>query len=398
MLYLNTAVILGLFDTGVATARSLARLGIPVEGYDYLPDSAGFRSKYFKAKLSPNPSTHPEGFLELLIADADRNEQKILYPCADEYVFFISRFRDHLSPYYKFLLPDHSIIEVIIDKSRQIQFLQDLNIPVPATYFANSMDNISQIGNSLEFPAFIKPVYIYKWREIFDNKGFIIHNREELLSMCKNIFSHNFQIIIQGIVPGDCTNNYEVSVYVGTDGDIMGELTIRKLRQYPADLGSATLTVSTRNKDVEDLSHKILRDLTWRGFANIEFKYDIRDRTYKFIEVNARVWQQIGHGDVLGINFPLLQYLDLTGIKPEKLTTYGENIKWVDIKSDLLASFQMFLKGTLSVREWINSLKGARDFGLFAADDLRPFLHSIHYGLSIFKLPGFLFRHLLKKK
>jgi D-aspartate ligase len=135
-----------------------------------------------------------------------------------------------------------------------------------------------------------------------------------------------------------------------------------------------------------------------RGFANLEFKYDKRDRTYKFIEVNARIWQQVGHGDVLGINFPLLQYLDLIGMKPKKVNTYRENIKWVDIKTDILASFQMFLKGTLSVREWINSLKGSRDFGLFATDDIIPFIHSVKYGLSIFKVPRFLFRHLFRKK
>ena len=48
--------------------------------------------------------------------------------------------------------------------------------------------------------------------------------------------------------------------------------------------------------------------LNWKGFANVEFKYDPRDDSYKFIEINARVWQQIGLAEALGINFPMLAY------------------------------------------------------------------------------------------
>jgi D-aspartate ligase len=398
MNYNNIAVVLSLFDTGVATARSLGRLGISVEGYDYDHNMPGFRSKYCKAQLSPNPTSDAQGLLKLLLDNADRATPKILYACSDEYVLFISQYRDILQLTYKLLLPDHSLIESIIDKHKQIQLIKNLGIYVPHTYFVDSMDRIHQIIDRFEFPVFLKPIHIHVWRRVFNNKGFKAHNEEELLSVCRNIFSNNLQIIIQEIIPGLCSNNYEVSLYVGTGGNILGEFTIQKLRQYPDDLGFGTLTVSSRNREVEEISRKIIKDLNWRGYANLEFKYDPRDHTYKFIEINARVWQQINHADILGINFPLLQYLDLNDIQPAIVKTYRENIKWMDLKYDVITSFQMILKGKLSFREWINSLKGVRVFGLFAKDDLKPFLYSIKYGFFIFKIPKFLIKFFLERK
>jgi len=58
----------------------------------------------------------------------------------------------------------------------------------------------------------------------------------------------------------------------------------------------------------------------------------------------------------------------------------------------------MFTRGELSLKEWRNSLRRTRVFGLFALDDIKPFFHSIHYGLSIVKLPKFLIKQLLKIK
>lgn len=398
MNYTNTAVVLSLFDTGVAVARCLGRLGIAVEGYDHNPDMPGFRSKYCRARTCPNPSLDPDGLLTMLLAAADHLRPKILYPCSDDYVFFVSRYRDVLQPHFRFLLPEHSTIEIVIDKHRQIKYMKDIGVTVPATHYADSMVSLEQIIDSISFPVFLKPVLGHIWRRVFNFKGFESHNKDDLLSLCRNIFSHNLEFIIQEIIPGDCSNNFETSLYVGTDGNAVGEFTIQKLRQYPKDLGFGTLTVSTTNDEVQKLSRKVIKDLNWRGFANLEFKYDKRDQTYKFIEINARVWQQIEHAAMLGLNFPLFQYLDLIGIKHTAVDTYEKNIKWMDLKHDILTSFQMFTRGELSLKEWRNSLRRTRVFGLFALDDIRPFFYSIHYGLSIIKVPKFLFRHLLKMK
>lgn len=395
--YYHTAVVLSMFDTGVATARCLGRLGISVQGYDYNFSMPGFRSRYCNAKLCPDPTANPEDLLNLLLSETDKNEYRILYPCSDEYVLFVSRFRDELKTKYKFLLPEKSLIESIIDKTKQYNLIKRLGIDVPDTHFVDSIEKIMEIKDTLKYPIFIKPVYGFEWKKIFNNKGFKIHNEDELLSTYREIYLKGLKVIVQEVIQGPCHNNYEVSVYVGTSGDILGEFTIRKLRQYPIGLGFGTLTVNTRNKDVEELSYKIMRELNWRGFANIEFKYDEIDKKYKFIEINARVWQQISHAEKLGLNFPLLQYLNLNHIKTPIIRQYQDNIKWMDLKFDFLSSFEMLLKHEMSLYEWIKSLRGVKALGLFAIDDLKPFLYSIKYGTAIFKFPKYIIKLLSKK-
>jgi predicted ATP-grasp superfamily ATP-dependent carboligase len=166
--------------------------------------------------------------------------------------------------------------------------------------------------------------------------------------------------------------------------------TIKKLRQLPLELGTATLTVSTKNKEAEETVLKIIKMLNWRGFANIEFKFDHRDGKYKLIEINPRIWQQIAHAQKLGINFIMAQYLDLCSKPQPCMVIYEEEIKWINPLDDFIAAIIMLIRGEISILFWIRSLKRIRSYGLFALDDLKPFLHAIKYGAIIFGLPRFL--------
>lgn len=386
------AVVLGLFDTGVATIRCLARHGIAVEGYDYDPDMPGFRSGHCSPELCPNPNTDATGLLRFLLQRGTAGKRKILYPASDDFVLFVSGCRDALSEHYNFNLPPDSLIKKITDKARQYELIEDLGLAVPATLHVNSHDALSGQKDKIKYPVFIKPACGHEWRKHFKVKGFAARDEKELLDICGEIFLHNIPVVIQELIPGPCSNNYEVSLYVDSGGEIAAQFTVQKLRQYPMDFGFGTLTVSVNNREVETLALKIIKGLAWRGFANIEFKYDERDSLYKFIELNARVWQQISHPEALGINFPLLCYYDLTqgAIEHRPLNRYQVNKKWIDLKWDMASSLKAMRGKELTLKSWLGSLKGTKAFGLFAADDIRPFLYSMGYGRVFLKALKFL--------
>jgi predicted ATP-grasp superfamily ATP-dependent carboligase len=145
------------------------------------------------------------------------------------------------------------------------------------------------------------------------------------------------------------------------------------------------MTVSTRNEAVEALAAKILAALGWRGFANIEFKRDPATGRYKFIELNPRVWQQIGQAESLGMNFPLRYYRDLTGGRSGPCPPCRVGVKWMDLKCDVATSLRMIGRGELSVAGWLGSLRRVRCLGLFALDDPLPFVGSIRPGAAVGK-------------
>ena len=62
----NPALILGLFETGLAVGRSLGRHDISVYGFDFKKD-IGFFSKYIQAKICPHPLEQEDEFINFLL-------------------------------------------------------------------------------------------------------------------------------------------------------------------------------------------------------------------------------------------------------------------------------------------------------------------------------------------
>lgn len=389
----RSVAILGLYDTGVAVARALGRRGLKVQGYDADSDLPGFRSRYCRASLCPHPVTAPEELLAALQREAARQPApRVLYACADEYVEFVSRFRDQLQEGYRFVLPPRPLTEAILDKEAQLRLVSEAGVAVPALRVLDDGVDVAGLAGGLRYPVFVKPTRGYQWRAIFKDKGIKVLNPAELVSAWDRIRPHRMRVLVQEIVPGPCTRNVEVSVYADRSGRILASETIRKERQYPSEFGFGTLIDSAHNAEVEGFTATLLRKLGWRGYANVEFKYDDRDARYKFIEVNARLWQHCSHAEWGGVNFPLLQYLELTGQDPACALRTRRNAKWMDLKWDTVSALKMIARHELTVAEWLRSVKGVRTLGLFAADDPRPFLHSIRYGAALFKAPRLLGR------
>jgi len=139
-----------------------------------------------------------------------------------------------------------------------------------------------------------------------------------------------------------------------------------------------------------DIGLRYFRGINYRGIGSAEFKLDEKDNILKLIELNPRLWQQNILSTICGMNFPMVQYLDLTGEQPQSVNGFKKNIKWLNIYMDF-QSFWHYRRGKkLTSLEWIKSLKGVKVLSDFAWDDIKPFLHEFQYGLLLFKLPLFM--------
>jgi predicted ATP-grasp superfamily ATP-dependent carboligase len=99
-----------------------------------------------------------------------------------------------------------------------------------------------------------------------------------------------------------------------------------------------------------------------------------------------------------GINFPLIQYLDLTGQRPAPRREYTEGVKWLDTIADFQAFKQYHERGELTFKDWLKSLWRARVFALFAWDDLLPFLVARKFGLSYGRILEYVIKDFLHRK
>lgn len=396
MVPFSTAFVLSLFDTGLGAIRSLGREGIPVVGLDSNPTMPGFRSKFCVPKLCPDPVHQPEELVQFLRHEGQRlDEPGMLFPASDAFVLFLSRYRNDLSEYFSFILPQSDVLEAIVNKRRQYELAEKVGTPYAPTFYPETIEDIHRIKGEIDYPVIIKPYYGHLWRATFGgvHKGFRVNSPQELEKRFESILPTGLQVAVQSIILGPNTNHYKINVYIGVSGQPLAVFTLRKIRQYPTEFGVGTLVESLYMPELVDLGLAFFQGIGYRGIGSIEFKRDDRDGKLKMIELNPRLWQQNALATKCGINFPLIQYLDLNGCPPNRPVRFVEGIKWVDIMSDFQAFWDYHRQGRLSLLEWLTSLYGTTTFSSFALDDPVPFLRKNEGGAKLLRLPMYLMRH-----
>lgn len=366
------AIVLGLFDTGLAAARSLGRAGVAVRGFDYQPQ-AGFRSRYGIHERVPNPMEEPGALLDLLIARAQTfDAPPVLYPTSDAFVAFASDHRDALESHLLHALPSPEAVAIGLDKWRQHQVASQAGIPVAGTCLPESVEEGLAAAGELGYPVVVKPLAGHVWRHRYTaDKAVRAEHPDALQRLLEQALEQGLPVIVQGLVQGPNTSHFKVCGYFAGDGEARALVGMRKIRQYPTDFGVGSLMESAEDPELGELGLRLFRALDWRGPGSIEFKRDQRDGEWKLIELNPRLWQQHGLAARCGVDFVEVQYRDRTG-QAARESTYRLGVRWLDGLQDFRSAREHRRAGRLGFRQWLGSLRGVREFALFAPDDLRP--------------------------
>ena len=161
------------------------------------------------------------------------------------------------------------------------------------------------------------------------------------------------------------------------DAGPVAELTSRKLRLQPRDLGYPSVVVSRHVPEVLASGRRLLQGMGMTGFANVEFKRDTRDGSYALMEVNGRPNMSGMLALRCGTNFPLITYRDLvlgelpnTGVDRE----YEQGVYWINESADLRGAAASVKAGRLSFRKYVEPYVRTHTFAGLSASDPLPFL------------------------
>jgi D-aspartate ligase len=369
------AIILGGSVNGLSFARSLGRRGIPT----LMLDSESFLgtfTRYGKVKMLPPADEHPQEWLALLEFVASRlAHPAVLFATSDLHSLWVSRHRDRLRQYFRFVIPEAETIEQIVNKRTQYRIAREAGIAVPTAYFPESIEEVRSLSANLVYPCILKPYTSYKGRKkLSKKKVLLVDSQEELLSEYARLTADNLSFMIQEIIPGEDTALYGYLGFWDSQGLECGWLTKQKLRQNPPYFGDGALQITVEAPEVAELSRRLLRAFDYRGFVNIEFKYDVRDGTYRLMEINPRSAASNQMAICAGIDFPWIGYQHLTADpKTVPVTPFRPQVKCVNEEWDIQAYFAYRKVGTLNLRRWLQSLIGAK-ITILAWDDPLPFL------------------------
>jgi len=396
----NPAFILGMFETGLAVGRSLGRNNIKVYGFDYKKD-IGFYSRYIKASICPHPISREKEFINGLVELAKRSAVKpVVFITTDDFMESFSRNRDVLKEYFQFNIPSYQLIENIRNKYSQYQLAEAKVIPQPKTFEVNDESELNKIAAESEFPVIIKAKDVTIWRKRISGsvKVFIVKNGNDLKKRAELLLTSEVPFIVQEIIPGPDTNHFKVCVYYTKDGKQLLNFTLMKLRQNPLRFGVGSLVKSIDYPELANLGTKLFDSLNYTGVGSAEFKLDERDGKLKLIEINPRYWQQNSLSEKCGMNFSLINYLDVTGQNPVPIKEFTKGIKWLNIYMDFASFLDYRRNHELSFRNWLKTIKGKKIFSDYAKDDILPGLYEIKFGLKLFNLPKYLYKRLKNSK
>ena len=378
----NAAIILGGRIMGLAAIRSLAKSGIKTILIYHDPKDFATHSKYLSEKIRfPHPERLEEDFISKILELSEKYKGAVIYPTEDEFLITISKNKPKLSPHFKVACNEIKIIDKLINK-KLVYDLADLhNIPCPK-HITTADENIAiQFANEIGYPCLVKPSQSHTYFKFFGKKMAKVFGKEELLNELKKANAGGFEVMIQEFIPGPDSANFSYWGY-RTGGKFFCEATARKVRNDPPETGSPRVQVTKNIPELIPNARKILDELDYEGYANVEFKLDRKSGKYKFMEINPRINRCIQQAIKGGIDYPFIIYNHLVNNQLPNNSQCEEDIYWIDWAKDFIRSIQFRKKEKYSIKQLMLPYVSKHAFGVFELSDPMPFMKRL---LSVLK-------------
>lgn len=361
---------------GLGLIRSLGRAGVPVYAVHEDPMAPAAHSRYLRGRWWWRPElADPERINLGLAALAERlGRPAVLFPTDDAAAIHLAEHGAALRHWFRFPDPSPELPREVAGKFTLQDVCRELDVPTPRAELVRTRAEAAEFAAENGFPLVAK--LATPWTSGGRAKvrsTSILRSCAELLEIAEVCESQDAGLLmLQEYVPGGSGNDWFFHAYRGSAG-CRPAFTGVKLRSYPAHAGLTTLGRCASNTVLRAQASELLRRLDFRGIADLDFRFDRRDGTYRLLDFNPRLGAQFRlFRDSAGIDVVLAAYLDLTGQPvPEGIPPVGR--RFLVENYDPIGALGYWRRGDLGLLGWMRSLWGVEEMAWFARDDLAPF-------------------------
>ncbi len=203
-------------------------------------------------------------------------------PCVDFSAALLSKNKEELQQYAKIASADWDVYQIAADKEKTMAVCMEKNIPAPLTL--RDVRSLRDVEDSaIRFPIVIKPKTGYGaigFRKLNDPSELkrIFEGKEEAVG----------QYVFQEYIPQTMLQ-YECAMFVDNENRVKTGVVFSKNRWFPIEGGSSTLNIVVERPDIVESCAQLLREIHWRGAADVDLIDDPRDGKAKIMEINPRV-------------------------------------------------------------------------------------------------------------
>lgn len=234
--------------------------------------------------------------------------------------------KDKLDKRILFNYVDLDFLDSLMMKDKFYETYKDSNL-LPKTIIYNLDDELKL---DFDFPIIIKPNDVINFNHInFEGKKKIykLNNIEEVKHTinCFRKSAYKGKLIIQEYIPGDDSSLFDGVIYCNSKGkcELFAFAQIGLQEHTSNMVGNAACLINHfntngYNENVILEFKNFMEKINFKGIAELDIKYDYRDKKYKILEINARQGRCSYYVTAAGYNIVKLFVDDLIYNKEKK--------------------------------------------------------------------------------
>lgn len=291
------------------------------------------------AFVSADPLIAPSTFGADISAFVRGQRIDVVIPTSEAALLALLPLRDDLHPAIV-PFPDATVVSRMCDKHEVLDVAARIGLTVPRqTVVASRHDAVNLDRAALPFPMVVKPSRSVGLQDGIRNKLSVSYalNEVALERQLRDLPDSAFPVLLQQQVVGPGVGIFALI----WNGELLACFSHRRIREKPPSGGVSVYRESIPlNRELVDLSVRLLEQFQWHGVAMIEFKVDATTGTPYVMEVNPRFWGSLQLAVDAGVDFPAMLVRAACGETVEAVTTYAHGVRsrwWFGDVDHLLA-------------------------------------------------------------
>lgn len=307
-------------------------------------------SKYVIPVIDPEIEDvgHLLDVTEKLVEEAASEGVPVLLGSGDWYAEFLSTHKERLAEVAAKAGRDHAVIpyvdidmfQKIMHKDSFYDLCDEVGVPHPKTVQVDvpttpKLPSDEELG--LGWPVILKPSDSAAWHYAeFEGKEKVseLPDRASLDRLYAAIrgSSYDKRLILQDRIPGDDTVLYSITVFCDRGRLLRSTIGHVLLQDHdPMALGNPVCIMDTMGEPCHqmliDCASRIVERLGYTGYGNFDVMHDVRDDSYRFLEMNARPGRNSYYVSLAGESF----------VKPIVDTmVHGQELEYRDLSRHFL--------------------------------------------------------------
>lgn len=328
------AIVLASGVNGLGAIRSLAERGIRVAVIAESGEDICLHSRYPVDRFFLRHSRQDAGIDELrrLFSEFDY-ERAVVIPTSDWFVAALGDERLELPQGYAPVAPGPGLARMLIDKADETARIGEiLSIPATVTPLPDAPEAML---DRLRLPIIVKPRSFAHM--CLGAKNVVLRSRREVHDFYEHFGEFRQRLIAQEVIEGPDENLWVCHATFDRESRIVSAFTFRRLRLSPPHFGVTSYAVSEVNQAVIELVARLGGELEYTGPAMVEFKWDPRDASYRYIELNPRLGLANYFDARCGTGTAYASYCVAAGLPPPDKIVQLEGAIFVSVYEDLYA-------------------------------------------------------------